>query len=174
MNLLNKALLYFLIFLIALLHLNPIKNGQISNESEKNCILRENQNKTENSFQKIFQEKSLKKDKVFKRKEDRNFIEVSKEAEKKEKPMIKDERDENNPRKLTDEDNSKIHIDIYFLYEVRYDAGFNVETDNHRDTVVFLKSGSDTIQLGDSFNINSNDKLEIYFSSDVTTLESFF
>ena len=37
-----------------------------------------------------------------------------------------------------------------------------------------MKLGSNKINLGESFSINSGDKLEIYFSSDVTTLESFF
>ena len=73
------------------------------------------------------------------------------------------------------EPESKIHIDIYFSGGVEYKQGFNIETDyNHRDTVVFLKLGSNKINLGESFSINSGDKLEIYFSSDVTTLESFF
>ena len=67
MKLLNKVLFYALIFLLAPLHLNPIKAEQISHESEKNYILQENQDKSENSFQKIFQEKSQKKVEVFKR-----------------------------------------------------------------------------------------------------------
>ena len=70
---------------------------------------------------------------------------------------------------------STIHIDIYFGEDVQYQQGFDINTaSNHRDTVVFLKSGDNSINLGDSFNINSGDKLEIYFSSNVTTLESFF
>ena len=73
------------------------------------------------------------------------------------------------------EPESEIHIDIYFSDGVEYEQGFNIETEsNHRDTVVFLKLSSNKINLGESFSINSGDKLEIYFSSDVTTLESFF
>ena len=121
MKLLSKVLFYALIFLITTLHLNPIKAEQISNEYEKNNILQENQEKSENSFQKFFQEKSLKKDEVFKRKEERNFIEVSKETEKKEKPIREDERDENNPRKLTDEDG---YIIVHYGNNAYYPYGY--------------------------------------------------
>ena len=44
------------------------------------------------------------------------------------------------------EPESKIHIDIYFSFGVVYGQGFNIETEsNHRDTVVFLKLGSNKI-----------------------------
>ena len=370
MKFVKKVLFYSVIFLFASFHLSTIKAELISQKSEKNNILKENRDKCENSFQKIFPEKSLKKDGIFIREEDMNFVEVSKKKEKKGKLIIKDERDEKNPRKLTDEDNyivihygsdavygngfrsggnygqiitkimyqnqevrynsylpilsgtyievyinssitdltnffnpdastseaeincakiisidlshlkksnlsimsyffcycgsfvaldmsginlgsvtqssfmftgvgsilylnikntifgeemkqnlvshfndeyahnlivcqsekiltvtkfeykccnylinelkcglpeSTIHIDIYFVDNVEYEEGFNINTDNnHRDTVAFLSSGGNTINLGESFNINAGDKLEIYFSSEVQTLESFF
>ena len=108
---LNKVLLFTLLFLLAPLHLSPIKAELISNKSEMNYNRQENQDKCENSFQKIFPEKSLKKDEIFKIQETRNFVEVSKETQNNEKSIIKDERDENNPRQLTDEDN---YIVVYY------------------------------------------------------------
>ena len=70
---------------------------------------------------------------------------------------------------------STIHIDIYFKENVQYQAGFNINTSsNHRDSILYLISQENLIELGNSFNINSGVKLEIYFSSNITTLESFF
>ena len=117
----KKWLFYSLIFLFSSLHLSTIKAELISHKSEKNNILKENRDKCENSFQKNFPEKSLKKDGIFKREEDLNFVKVSKETEKKEKPIIKDKRDEKNPRKLTDEDN---YIVIHYRANTIYVNGF--------------------------------------------------
>ena len=114
-------LFYFLILLLPLLHLSPIKAELISNKSERNYILQENQDKSENSFQKNFPEKSLQKDEIFKRKKDRNFVDVSKETEKKEKSIIKEERDEKNPRKLTDEEN---YIIVHYGSDASYSNGY--------------------------------------------------
>ena len=75
---LNKVLSFVLIFLLASLLLSPIKPEIISKKSVNNYILKENQDKYENSFQKIFPEKSLKKDEIFKREKNRNFVEISK------------------------------------------------------------------------------------------------
>ena len=82
MELLNKVLFYSLIFLLASLHLSPIKAELISYKSEKNHILQENRDKCENFFQKIFSEKNLKKDEIYKKGEDMNLVKVSKETEK--------------------------------------------------------------------------------------------
>ena len=117
---LNKVLFFILIFLLSSLLLNSIKPEIISKKSEKNYILQENQDKYENSFQKIFPEKSLKKDEIFKREENGNFVEVSKETEKKEKPIIKYERDEINPRKLEDEEN---YIIVHYGSDASYPNG---------------------------------------------------
>ena len=84
MKFVKKVLFYSVIFLFASFHLSTIKAELISPKSEKNNILKENRDKCENSFQKIFPEKSLKKDGIFIKEEDMNFVEVSKETEKKE------------------------------------------------------------------------------------------
>ena len=168
MKLLSKVLFYALIFLITTLHLNPIKAEQISNEYEKNNILQENQEKSENSFQKFFQEKSLKKDEVFKRKEERNFIEVSKETEKKEKPIREDERDENNPRKLTDEDG---YIIVHYGNDASYPNGYRKGDSATKISKIIYKG--DIYQDTDLY-IEAGTYIEIYISSSVTELNDFF
>ena len=70
---------------------------------------------------------------------------------------------------------SSIHIDIYFRNNVEYQTGFNINAEsNHRNNVDYLVSGDYYIGLNESFNIILGCKLEIYFSSSITNLESFF
>ena len=170
MKLLNKVLFYALIFLLAPLHLNPIKAEQISHESEKNYILQENQDKSENSFQKIFQEKSQKKVEVFKRKEDRNFIEFSKEIGTKEKSIRKDEKDENNPRKLTDEDG---YIIVHYGNDASYSSGYRTGS-SAPTTISKIIYNDQTYQYNSAFTIAAGTYIEIYISSSVTELNDFF
>ena len=170
MRFLNKVLFYFLILLLPLLHLSPIKAELISNKSERNYILQENQDKSENSFQKNFPEKSLQKDEIFKRKKDRNFVDVSKETEKKEKSIIKEERDEKNPRKLTDEEN---YIIVHYGSDASYSNGYRTGERNGNAISKIMYNG-ETFQYNSPLTITAGTYIEIYISSSVTALNGFF
>ena len=169
MRFLNKVLFYFLILLLPLLHLSPIKAELISNKSERNYILQENQDKSENSFQKNFPEKSLQKDEIFKRKKDRNFVDVSKETEKKEKSIIKEERDEKNPRKLTDEEN---YIIVHYGSDASYSNGYRTGANGNAISKIMYNGG--TFQYNSPLTITAGTYIEIYISSSVTALNNFF
>ena len=71
---------------------------------------------------------------------------------------------------------SSIHIDIYNDHTIRYNEGmFSRYSDsNHRDSVFYLVTGDSVHLKEDEFEVTSGNKLEIYFPSSVTTLESFF
>ena len=168
MRFLNKVLFYFLILLLPLLHLSPIKAELISNKSERNYILQENQDKSENSFQKNFPEKSLQKDEIFKRKKDRNFVDVSKETEKKEKSIIKEERDEKNPRKLTDEEN---YIIVHYGSDASYSNGYRTSRNSEISKIMY---NGETFQYNSPLTITAGTYIEIYISSSVTALAGFF
>ena len=170
MRFLNKVLFYFLILLLPLLHLSPIKAELISNKSERNYILQENQDKSENSFQKNFPEKSLQKDEIFKRKKDRNFVDVSKETEKKEKSIIKEERDEKNPRKLTEEEN---YIIVHYGSDAYYSNGYRTGG-RAADRISKIMYNGETFQYNSPLTITAGTYIEIYISSSVTTLAGFF
>ena len=70
---------------------------------------------------------------------------------------------------------SSIHIDIYYDYDSYYPLGFSINSDsNHRDSVFYLVTGDSLYLKEDGFEVTAGNKLEIYFHSSVTTLESFF
>ena len=168
---LNKVLFFVLIFLFASLLLSPIKPEIISKKSEKNYILQENQDKYENSFQKIFPEKSLKKDEIFKREEDRNFVEISKETEKKGKPIIKYERDESDPRKLSEEEN---YIIVHYGSDASYSNGYRTGGDFY-DAIIKIMYNGNEYQGNSVLNIATGTYIEIYISSDAINIgNSFF
>ena len=161
---------FVLTFLFDSLLLSPIKPEIISQKSEKNYILQENQDKCENSFQKIFPEKSLKKDEIFKREENGNFVEISKETGKKGKPIIKYERDENNPRKLADEENYIIvHYGSTALYLNGYRSGGNLA-----DAITKIMYNGNEYQYNSPLTIEAGAYIEIYISSSATNMENYF
>ena len=58
---------------------------------------------------------------------------------------------------------------------MQYHAGFKINIlSNNRDSILYLNSQENLIESENYFSINSGVKLEIYFSSNITTLESFF
>ena len=170
MELLNKVLFYSLIFLLASLHLSRIKTELISHKSEKNHILQENRDKCENFFQKIFSEKKIKKDEIYKKGEDMNLVKVSKETEKKEKPIIKAERNENNLRKLADEDS---YIIVHYGKDASYPNGFRTDAGSENLITKIMYNGN-TFQYNSVLTIIAGTYIEIYISSSQTTISSFF
>ena len=162
MELLNKVLFYSLIFFFASLHLRPIKAELISYKSEKNHILQENRDKCENFFQKIFSEKNLKKDEIYKKGE--------KETEKKEKPIIKAERNENNLRKLADEDS---YIIVHYGKDASYPNGFRTNAGSATLISKIMYNGN-TFQYNSVLTITAGTYIEIYISSSQTSISSFF
>ena len=170
MKFLNKVLFYGLLFLLALLALSPIKAEIISDKSDKNHNLKENLDKCENSFQKIFPEKSLKKDEILKKEKDRNFAIVSKENEKKEKSNIKDEKSENNPRKLADEDN---YIIVHYGNDASYPDGFRADG-SYDDKITKIMYKGQTLAYNSPLTITAGTYIEIHMASSTYTLDSFF
>ena len=170
MKLLNKVLFYSLIFFFASLHLRPIKAELISYKSEKNHILQENRDKCENFFQKIFSEKKIKKDEIYKKGEDMNLVKVSKETEKKEKPIIKAERNENNLRKLADEDS---YIIVHYGKDASYPNGFRTDAGSATLITKIMYNGN-TFQYNSVLTITAGTYIEIYISSSQTSISSFF
>ena len=162
MELLNKVLFYSLIFFFASLHLRPIKAELISYKSEKNHILQENRDKCENFFQKIFSEKNLKKDEIYKKGE--------KETEKKEKPIIKAERNENNLRKLAGEDS---YIIVHYGKDASYPNGFRTNAGSATLITKIMYNGN-TFEYNSVLTIIAGTYIEIYISSSQTSISSFF
>jgi len=66
---------------------------------------------------------------------------------------------------------SSIHIDIYYKENTHY---YNTFNNNYRDNVIYLATGDSIYSKEGDFEVISGNKLEIYFLSSVTTLESFF
>ena len=170
MELLKKVLFYSLIFLFVSLHLSLIKAELISHKSEKNYILQENLDKCKNSFQKIFSEKNLKKDEIYKKGEYMNLVKVLKETEEKEKPIIKAERNENNPRKLADEDN---YIIVHYGKDASYPNGFRIDGGSETLITKIMYNGN-TFQYNSVLTITAGTYIEIYISSSQDTISSFF
>ena len=167
---LNKMLFFILIFLFPSLLLSPIKPEIISKKSENNYFLQENQDKYENSFQKIFPEKSLKKDEIFKREKDRNFVEISKKTEKKQKPIIKYERDESDPRKLSEEEN---YIIVHYGSDASYPNGYRTGGYLY-DAIIKIMYNGNEYQSNSVLNIVAGTYIKIYISSTATNMGSYF
>ena len=147
---LNKVLFFVLIFLFASLLLSPIK--------------------PEKSFQKIFPEKSLKKDEILKREEDMYFVEISKKTNKKEKPIIKYERDERNPRKLSEEEN---YIIVHYGSDASYPNGYRTGGYLY-DAIIKIMYNGNEYQSNSVLNIAAGTYIEIYISSTATNMGSYF
>ena len=94
----------------------------------------------------------------------------SKETEKKEKSIIKEERDEKNPRKLTDEEN---YIIVHYGSDASYSNGYR-EGRIAANAISKIMYNGETFQYNSPLTITAGTYIEIYISSSQTTISSFF